>query len=77
MNNEEYSKDFYFRKNKWGVRIIKRGTDYDVADVIKGMGFPDEEILGRAMWPDHANTIVEEHNNSLAIILFPQEESKN
>lgn len=66
-------RDQYFRDNKWGVRIIKRGGDYDVAEVVKCIGFPDEQILGRAMWPDHANTICEEHNDSLAKALFPQD----
>jgi hypothetical protein len=65
--------DQYFRHNKWGVRIVKRGTDYDVADVVKCLGFPDEVTLGKAMWPDHANTIVNEHNDSLAKFLFPQD----
>lgn len=64
--------DLYYRINKWGVRIIKRGTDYDTAEVVKGLGFPDEVILGRALWPDHANTICDEHNDSLAKALFPQ-----
>jgi hypothetical protein len=27
--------DQFFRSNKWGVRIIKRGQDYDVAEVVK------------------------------------------
>jgi hypothetical protein len=67
------SNDQYFRENKWGVRITKRGNDYDTAMVVKQIGFPTEQILGRAMWPDHANTICEEHNESLAKVLFTQE----
>lgn len=67
------NKDQFYRDNKWGVRIIKRGGDYDVAEVCKCLGFPSEVILGRAMWPDYAMKIVDEHNTSLALILFPQE----
>jgi len=65
--------DQFYRSNKWSVRIVKRGGDYDVAEVVKCLGFPNEVILGRAMWPDHANTICEEHNASLALALFEQE----
>ena len=68
--------NLFFRKNKWSVRIIKRGSDYNVAEVVKCLGFPDEVILGRAMWPDHANTICEEHNATLAKALFIQDEIK-
>lgn len=67
------NKDQYFRNNKWEVRVIKRGQDYDVAEVVKCLGFPGEVVLGRAMWPDHANTIANEHNDSLAKILFSQD----
>ncbi len=62
----------YFRFNKWGIEIVKRGSDYDVANVVKGPDGPDPEILGRAMWPDHAMRIVDEHNDTLAKALFPQ-----
>lgn len=65
--------DQYFRDNTWGVRIIRRGGDYDTAQVVKCLGFPHEQILGRAMWPDNANTICEEHNDSLAKALFKQD----
>lgn len=70
---DSYDRRQYFRDNKWGVRIIKRGDDYDVGMVVKCLGFPDEQILGRAMWPDHANTICEEHNDALAKALFLQD----
>ncbi|MDE2097626.1 MAG: hypothetical protein KGL39_10295 [Patescibacteria group bacterium] len=68
-----YDKDQSYRHNKWGVRIIKRGTDYDVAEVVKCLGFPDEKILGRAMWPDYAAQIVDEHNATIAQAVFAQD----
>lgn len=68
-----YERDQYLRHNKWSVRVIHRGTDYDTADVVKNLGFPDEEILARAMWPDHANAVAHEHNDSLAKALFAQD----
>ncbi len=68
----EYQANQYFRDNKWSVRIIRRGADYDTAEVVKCLGFSEEVILGRGLWPDHANTICNEHNDSLAKALFQQ-----
>jgi hypothetical protein len=64
--------DQFMRHNKWGVRVIKRGTDYDTAEIVNMLGFPDEVILARAMWPDDANRVCNEHNDTLAKMLFPQ-----
>lgn len=65
--------DQTFRSNKWGVEIVKRGTDYDVANVVKNKGFPDAQIIARAMWPDDAMRVCNEHNEAMAVALFPQE----
>lgn len=67
------NRDQYMRHNKWGVRITKRGTDYDTAEVVKCLGFPGESVLARAMWPNDAMSVVNEHNDSLARSLFDQE----
>lgn len=53
--------------------MVKRGNDYDTAEIVKGLGFPGEVILARAMWPNDAMTVVNEHNDVLAKILFVQD----
>ena len=72
MNTEEYNRDQFYRHNKWGTRIIKRGTDYDSAQVVKCKDFPDEVVLAKAMWPNDAINVVNEHNDTLAAALFKQ-----
>jgi hypothetical protein len=73
MSPFEYEKDQLARHNKWSVRVIKRGTDYDSAQVVKNMDFPDEVILAKAMWPTDAWNIVNEHNDAMAKTLFNQD----
>jgi hypothetical protein len=72
MHPEIYNADCFYQKNKWGVRVIKRGQDNDSALVAKCLNFPNEEVLARAMWPDQAQRLCDEHNDALAKILFPQ-----
>ena len=62
----------FYRNNKWGARVIKRGNDNDSAEIAKCLGFPDEVILARAMWPDQAQRVCDEHNDAMAKILFIQ-----
>lgn len=61
----------YFLRRHWSVRVINRGSDYDVANVVRGNP-PDGEILARAIWPDYAKRLVDEHNEDLARCLFQQ-----
>ena len=72
----DYEKDQFYRANKWNIRTIKRGTDYETAEVVKCLGFPNEKIIARAMWPSYALEICEEHNKALALALFEQEIEK-
>jgi hypothetical protein len=71
-----YALELYYRFNKWSTRVIKRGTEMDTAEVVKCKGFPDEVVLARAMWPDQARAVVEEHNASIARLCFRQDESE-
>lgn len=66
-------RDRFYRLNKWGVRIIRTGGDNDSAHVVKCMGFPNEVVIARAMWPTDANNLVNEHNDALAKALFDQD----
>ena len=74
MSQQEYDRDQFYRNNKWGTRVIKRGTDNDSAEIVKCLGFSDEEILCRAIWPDQAQRVCDEHNDAMAKILFKQPE---
>lgn len=65
--------DSIYRRNKWGVRVIKRGSDYDSAEILNHKDFPDEIVIAKAMWPNDAMQCVNEHNDCLARILFIQE----
>lgn len=65
--------DQYYRANKWGARVIRRGADNDSAEIVKCLGFPGEEVLARAVWPDQAQRVCDEHNDALAKVLFKQE----
>jgi hypothetical protein len=73
VNISANERDQFMRFNKWGVRVIKRGTDYDSAEIVKMIGFPDEVIMARAMWPDDAMRVCNEHNDTLAKLLFKQD----
>ena len=66
--------DQYYRDNKWLVRVIKRGQDIDTAKIVKCKGFPDEVVLARAVWPDQAQRVCDEHNDALCKVLFRQDE---
>lgn len=72
MSQLEYERDQLYRHNKWGARVIYRGTDNDSAEIVKGLGFPGEEVLCRAIWPDQAQRVCDEHNDTLAKLLFKQ-----
>jgi hypothetical protein len=72
--DDQYRRDQLYRRNKWGLRVIRRDTDYNSAQIVKCTGFPDEVILARAMWPGHARAVVDEHNDAMAKALFPQNE---
>lgn len=67
------SKDQYYRDNKWETRVIRRGSDYDTAEIVKQLGFPSEIVLARAVWPDQAQRVCDEHNDALAKMLFKQD----
>lgn len=74
MKSIDNSKDQYYRDNKWGVRVIRRGSDYDSAEIVKRLGFPNEVILCRAIWPDQAQRVCDKHNDALAKVLFHQDQ---